>query len=67
MDWVEVVENPILKDLPFKIERYLAKGAHEVWVCGEDGEVRFYEHRGRVGQSRLLGARFEFERGRGKG
>lgn len=43
-----------------KIELYLAKGAHEVWVCGEDGEVRFYGHRGRVEQSRWLGGPIKF-------
>ena len=45
-----------------KIELYLAKGAHEVWVCCEDGDVRYYEHRGRVGQSRLLAGPVRFYR-----
>lgn len=47
-----------------KIELYLAKGAREVWVCGEDGEVRHYEHRGRVEQSAALGVGVRLRAGR---
>ena len=38
-----------------KIELYLAKGAHEVWICDDDGVVSHFEHRGRMEVSRLLG------------
>jgi len=55
---IEIVSPSNLPgEMDQKIELYLAKGAHEVWVCSEDGEVRYYEHRGRVERSAMLGGR----------
>ena len=34
-----------------KIELYLAKGAHEVWIVGDDGEISFYTYEGKIDQS----------------
>lgn len=34
-----------------KIELYLAKGAHEVWIVGDDGEISFYSYEGKIDQS----------------
>ena len=37
-----------------KIDLYLAKGAREVWVCGEQGTLEFHAYRGQLEQSRLF-------------
>ena len=37
-----------------KIELYLAKGAHEVWIVSEDGSTRYYTHEGEIEASREL-------------
>jgi len=34
-----------------KIELYLAKGAHEVWIVGEDGKAKYYTHEGEIEES----------------
>ncbi len=53
---VEIVSPSNLSgEIEQKVEPYLARGAREVWVCGDDGVVRHFEHRGRVDGSRLLG------------
>ncbi len=36
-----------------KIMLYLAKGAHEVWICDQDGNVAFHDHTGKIPQSKL--------------
>ena len=36
-----------------KITLYLAKGAREVWLCEEEGRVRFFGHRGELERSTL--------------
>lgn len=36
-----------------KITLYLAKGAHEVWICGADGNMSFHDHTGKLAQSKL--------------
>ena len=39
-----------------KVQLYLAKGAHEVWVVKEDGDTTYYAHEGRIVHSRELEA-----------
>jgi len=35
-----------------KIQLYLAKGAHEVWICDNDGQISYYSHIGLLEQSK---------------
>lgn len=37
-----------------KITLYLAKGAREVWVCDEQGNVTFVNHSGKLPKSKLV-------------
>lgn len=34
-----------------KIELYLSKGAHEVWIVGEDRKTRYYTYEGEIEES----------------
>ena len=34
-----------------KIELYLSKGAHEVWIVSEDGQTRYYTYEGEIEES----------------
>lgn len=34
-----------------KIELYLSKGAHEVWIVSEDGKIKFYSYEGEIEDS----------------
>ena len=34
-----------------KIELYLSKGAHEVWIVREDGNTRYYTYEGEIEES----------------
>jgi Uma2 family endonuclease len=34
-----------------KIELYLSKGAHEVWIVNEDGKIRYYTYEGEIEES----------------
>jgi Uma2 family endonuclease len=34
-----------------KIELYLSKGAHEVWIVSEDGKTRYYTYEGEIEES----------------
>lgn len=34
-----------------KIELYLSKGAHEVWIVSEDGSTRYYTYEGEISES----------------
>ncbi len=34
-----------------KIELYLSKGAHEVWIVREDGKTKFYTYEGEIDDS----------------
>jgi len=36
-----------------KIMLYLSKGAHEVWICDQDGNLSFHDHTGSIPQSKL--------------
>lgn len=37
-----------------KIDLYLAKGAKEVWICDEYGEIEFFTHAGKMTTSSLV-------------
>jgi Uma2 family endonuclease len=37
-----------------KIDLYLAKGAQEVWIATENGEIKFYNHSGEIIKSQLI-------------
>ena len=37
-----------------KITLYLAKGAREVWLCDEKGNVTFFDHSGKLKKSKLV-------------
>jgi Uma2 family endonuclease len=34
-----------------KVQLYLAKGAHEVWIVSEDEQIRYYTYRGEIEES----------------
>jgi hypothetical protein len=38
-----------------KIELYLSKGAHEVWIVNEDGKTRYYTYEGEIEKSNEIG------------
>jgi Uma2 family endonuclease len=40
-------------ELMMKKDLYLAKGAREVWFCGEDSQMSFYDHEGKLETSVL--------------
>ncbi len=37
-----------------KIQLYLSKGAHEVWLVYDNGPTEYYSYEGRIGKSRIL-------------
>lgn len=37
-----------------KIDLYLAKGAHEVWLCDENGTLSIHTHEGQIKVSRIV-------------
>ncbi|HLX63109.1 MAG TPA: Uma2 family endonuclease [Planctomycetota bacterium] len=37
-----------------KIMLFLSKGAKEVWVCDEDGNISFHDHTGKLAKSKML-------------
>lgn len=41
------------KALPDKRFLYLEAGAREVWLCGEDGKIRFFASAGEIPASEL--------------
>jgi Uma2 family endonuclease len=46
---VEVVSPSNSDDeIAEKVELYLARGAKEVWVCHETGQIKLYSHRGEI-------------------
>ena len=52
---VEVMSpsNP-WREMEEKVTLYLARGAHEVWVCEPDGRLRFFGHEGERETSSLV-------------
>jgi len=52
---VEVVSmSNTNKEMNDKRELYFEKGAIEVWVCDEYGEIRFYDKTGKIDQSQMF-------------
>lgn len=51
---VEVVSpSNSMDEMMMKKDLYLAKGAREFWICREDGDMKFYGHRGEMPASDL--------------
>lgn len=49
---VEVVSSSNSQgEIDEKIELYLSKGAHEVWIVSEDGRIRYYTYEGEIDES----------------
>ena len=49
---VEVVSRSNSQgEIDEKIELYLAKGAHEVWIVNEDGKTDYYTYEGKIENS----------------
>jgi Uma2 family endonuclease len=52
---VEITSPSNTKDeIEEKVQLYLAKGAHEVWVVNQDGKTAYYTHEGQLSDSRQL-------------
>lgn len=50
---VEIVSPSSSKgEIEEKVNLYLAKGAKEVWVCGEDGQIMYFSHTGQNDKSK---------------
>ncbi|MCX7111298.1 MAG: Uma2 family endonuclease [Proteobacteria bacterium] len=43
-----------VREMEEKRELYFARGAHEVWLCGENGKLSFYDCTGEILSSRLF-------------
>ena len=70
MHWAEVVADPSLRDLPYKIEvrsdsnttsemgekraLYFEAGALEVWICDETGRLEFFDPDGKQPRSKAV-------------
>ena len=51
---IEIVSPSNSKaEIAEKIELYLAKGAVEVWICYDDGNIETYTHTGKINKSIL--------------
>lgn len=50
---VQSPSNP-WAEMEEKVTLYLAKGAHEVWICEPDGRMRFFGHEGERETSELM-------------
>ena len=37
-----------------KRELYFSKGAREVWICQEDGSIKFYSYSGEISNSEMI-------------
>ena len=49
---VEIISPSNSKgEIEEKIELYLAKGAHEVWIVNDKGEIRYYTYKGEISTS----------------
>ncbi len=52
---VEVVSPSNLKlEIAEKVTLYLAKGAHEMWVCNGQGHMTFHDHSGELAKSKVF-------------
>lgn len=43
------------KEMQEKITLYLAKGAHEVWLVDQTGEITYFSHQGQIKKSKTIG------------
>jgi Uma2 family endonuclease len=41
------------EEMMIKKDLYLAKGAREFWICNEEGELSFFDHKGEIERSEL--------------
>ncbi|MCW5204448.1 Uma2 family endonuclease [Desulfobulbus sp. N2] len=49
---VEIISPSNSKgEIEEKIELYLAKGAHEVWIVNDKGKTRYYKYKGEIPKS----------------
>lgn len=48
-----VLESNTEAELREKRKLFLENGAKEVWVCDQDGALRFYDGNGELGESKL--------------
>ncbi len=54
---IEIVSPSNTKgEMDEKVELYLAKGAHEVWIVDESGKTRFCSHQGELDTSKEIPA-----------
>ena len=52
---VEIISpSNAAQEIEEKINLYLSKGAREVWVCDEEGSIKFYTYRGEIENSQLF-------------
>ena len=52
---VEIISpSNAAQEIEEKINLYLSKGAKEVWVCDEEGFIKFYTYRGEIENSQLF-------------
>jgi Uma2 family endonuclease len=52
---VEIVSpSNTQREMEEKIDLYLAKGAREVWICDDNGNLQFFTHRGQIEPSGLF-------------
>jgi Uma2 family endonuclease len=52
---VEVISPSNAKDeIEEKVSLYFSKGAKEVWICDEDGNMEFYKIEGKVKESEIV-------------
>ena len=55
---VEIVSPSNSKgEIEEKVNLYLAKGAKEVWVCGEEGQIMYFSHTGQIDKSKEVDVR----------
>ncbi|MBK1642500.1 hypothetical protein CKO12_11545 [Chromatium okenii] len=53
--WIEISSPSNSKrELTEKIDLYLAKGAREVWICDDNGNLQLFTHRGQIESSLLF-------------
>jgi len=52
---IEIISSSNTKiEMEEKKQLYLSAGAMEFWVCNEEGEVKFFDARGQLGNSNLV-------------
>jgi Uma2 family endonuclease len=52
---VEIVSSSnSAREMQEKINLYLAKGAHEVWLCDQEGVITYFSHGGQLEKSKEI-------------